>query len=79
MRPVTCGNHPPHLHLILSHLLIKVHQLLWALGERGGGGKGRPMTASEIEDDPRENNVSEDVHSSVRVRFVLYSLERNIL
>lgn len=37
------------------------------------------MTASEIEDDPRENNVSEDVHSSVRVRFVLYSLERNIL
>lgn len=66
--PVTCGNHPPHLHFILFLIFITSHTCsaplfifllkcsnfygLWE--NRGGGCKGRPMAATGIAAAQRE-------------------------
>lgn len=85
VRPVTCGNHPPHLHFILLLIFSTSHTCsaplfifllkcsnFYGLWETGGGWLQR-----QANDSDRNRSCSErgrrsgDVRSSIRVRFVL--------
>lgn len=85
VRAITCGNHAPHLHFILFLLFITSHTCsaplfillkcsnFYGLWENRGGGLRRQANDSDRNHSCSERGRrSEDVRSSIQVRFVLH-------